>query len=664
TPLSCQLWNRDFKVIDCNEEMVRLFGFKNKKDCIDRQQLIYPEFQPDGLRSREVVETYLKNAFSAGFCTLDWVYIMLDGTPMPAEVTLVRIKHNDGDVVAAYSRDLRDEKAAEKKLLESMERENDLEIQRQVAQAASNAKTQFLANMSHEIRTPMNAIIGMSDLLLSESLNARQHRFVEDIKISSNALLDIINDILDFSKIQSSKLILSPIHYELKSLINNISSMVYFLIADRKKIDFEIYIQDELPAYLYGDDVRLRQVLLNLLSNAIKFTRKGSVKLSFLIEESSIDDESTSLLITVADTGTGIPEESIPTLFDAFEQADVQTNRYQQGTGLGLAITKALVERMGGSISVESEYGVGTVFKLLLPLIPGDRELINTDTANAEAGIVYAPEARVLVVDDRETNITVINGLLSQCQIDADSAISGARAIRMAERISYDLIFMDHMMPEMDGVETTKVLRDMGIHIPIIALTANALFGAKEMYLANGFNGFIPKPLDVNELNELLKTFLPPEKIESGAEPKKTSSVPKETAPKEKIEEISPKNSFMDALDSVSEIDKMLGLSRVSNMEDIYQVTVELFNNNLIPECENMSALLDGGNIKDFATAVHAMKSMLSTIGAMELSSKALELEMAAKKEETDFCRNNFPAFLEKLRGLNKGLSSVFETIN
>ncbi|MDR0272902.1 MAG: hypothetical protein LBI27_06260, partial [Clostridiales bacterium] len=317
------------------------------------------------------------------------------------------------------------------------ETQRDLEIQKQTAQAANDAKSQFLANMSHEIRTPMNAIIGMSDLLLSENLSESQHRYAEDIRKSSHSLLSIINDILDLSKIQSEKLTLLPVHYNVGKFLSNIDSMIHFLKRGKKFV-YKAETHD-LPECLYGDDVRLRQVVLNLLSNAVKFTEKGSVILNMRAEKDT-------LCIAVSDTGKGIPAEDVENIFYAFQQADAASNRFKQGTGLGLAITKALVELMGGTISVESEYGVGSVFRIILPLVVGDKDSISEN--DADESIIYAPDAKILVVDDTESNLIVICGLLQQCEIDADSAISGTAAIEMVSAlrsrgVNYDLIFMD-----------------------------------------------------------------------------------------------------------------------------------------------------------------------------------------------------------------------------
>ncbi|MCL2255145.1 MAG: ATP-binding protein, partial [Lachnospiraceae bacterium] len=444
TPLCCELWDANFNIIDCNSATVNFFNLNSKKEYMKRFCEFLPEYQPNGERSEEKIANCIQKALNEGSYSCEWTHMLSGGTLVPVEATFVPVINGKEMVTAIYFRDLRNDKAAERRMQESMERERNLEIQKQAAQAASNAKTQFLASMSHEIRTPMNAIIGMSDLLLSEDLNIRQHRYAEDIRISALALLAIINDILDLSKIQAAKLSLIPVHFLFEPLIDYISSMIIFLIKDNCKedLDFHVNMPSEYPECLYGDDVRFRQILINVLGNAVKFTKAGSITLDI-----NFKDE--KMLISVTDTGIGIPKKDLPNLFDAFEQVDSQKNRHHQGTGLGLSITKSLVELMGGRISVESAYGEGSTFLIELPVVLGDKNLIRHEETTFE--IVYAPQANVLVVDDRETNLNVVCGLLHHCKINADKALSGPIAIDKAHQKKYDLIFMDHMMPEMDG---------------------------------------------------------------------------------------------------------------------------------------------------------------------------------------------------------------------
>jgi PAS domain S-box-containing protein len=339
-PMICTLRDEHNNVLDCNQEALNIFGFENKTDFCERFHGFYPEFQPDGSRSIEKSKEIIRSLFEKGSLkSFEWMFLTPDGEPLPVETTLVQIQWKGAHRCLAYSRDLREAKANEQRMQESIARERKLVLQKEAAQAADEAKSRFLATMSHEIRTPMNAVLGMSELLLQEKLSSRQLRYVKDIKTSAVALLDIINDILDVSKIQAGKLSLVPVHYDFNGMIDSVASIAKFLVED-KDIAFKLDIQGAIPGCLFGDDVRIRQVLLNLLSNAIKFTPKGFVRLA-------VDVTDESVCFAVSDTGIGIRAEDIARLFEVFEQADAVKNRTKRGTGLGLPISKALVEMMG-----------------------------------------------------------------------------------------------------------------------------------------------------------------------------------------------------------------------------------------------------------------------------------------------------------------------------
>jgi len=508
---------------------------------------------------------------------------------------------------------------------------------------ANRHKTSFLANVSHEIRTPMNAIIGMTDLLSYEPLNKRQLSLINDIKASAHSLLAIINDILDMSKIEAGKLELNPINYDFHALLDNIFSMFSY-VTQKKGLKFNYETEGELPRYLYGDDIRLKQVLTNICGNAVKYTEKGYVK----FKVTAVEDK---LLFEIKDSGIGIRREDLPKLFNTFQRIETEKSHNIVGTGLGLSISKTFVEMMGGNIMVDSEYEQGTVFMIMIPVVLGKKEEVKSNKNLPEGQSLSAPDAKVLVVDDNEFNIKVAEGLISLFKISVHKAYSGKEAIDMVQKNDYDIVFMDHMMPEMDGVEATGIIRKLGgnyKHLPIIALTANAVQGAREMFLSNGFDGFISKPIDIQELYRILKEWLPLEKIEIGKD-----------ITAEKIDE-EASDTFLDMLNKIDYIDAEIGLKRVSGMENMYRETLELFYNKIVPECNDMYAKINYGDLRSFSISIHAMKSALSTIGAMSLSEAALRLETAAKGNDIRFCAQRFPPFRDKLLKLHEDLSVVF----
>jgi len=517
-----------------------------------------------------------------------------------------------------------------------------VDAERERSDMQNKHKSTFLANMSHEIRTPMNAIIGMTDLLAYEQLNKRQMDFVHDIKLSAHSLLAIINDILDLSKIEAGKLTLNPVNYDFHVLLDNVFSMFSYITQKKNlKFDYEVDMKT-MPRYLYGDDVRLKQVLTNICGNAVKYTEKGFVKFKVTVADNKLRFE-------IKDSGIGIRKEDIPKLFDTFQRFENEKSHNIIGTGLGLSISRTFVEMMGGQIIVDSEYEQGSFFLVIVPIVLGNKEEVKIKKALEDGETLSAPDAKILVVDDNEFNLKVAEGLLSLFKINVEAAYSGREAIDLVQKNKYDIVFMDHMMPEMDGIEATKLIRKLGEkykELPIIALTANAVQGAKEMFLSNEFDGFISKPIDMQEMYKILKDWLPAEKME----------IIKDEKGKNKENKYS---EFITALNKINDINAEIGLERVSGMEDMYKETLELFNKKLVQSCNDMSDKLNSENAKEFSILVHAIKSGLSTIGAMSLSDTAFRLETASKNNDLEFCTQRFPAFKEKLLHLNKQLSDV-----
>ncbi|MDR3336855.1 MAG: response regulator [Treponema sp.] len=368
-------------------------------------------------------------------------------------------------------------------------------------ESANTAKSLFLASMSHEIRTPMNSIIGMSDLMRTDNLDEKQRDFFDDIKKMSRTLLQIINDILDFSKIESGKMELAPVHFNLADLFDNVMSLNRFM-AERKGLEFRCGFDDEAPRVVYGDDVRIRQIITNILGNAIKYTQEGFV--DFRVKR-VVENGRDYTAFIVEDTGIGIRRENFSKLFDWYVQADVPKNRVISGTGLGLPISKRFTDMMDGRVEVQSEYGKGSVFTVLLPLEKGDPDKIERTALGAR--VIAGDGVNALVVDDNAINLKVALAYLEGHNIRSDTANSGREALQKIREKQYDIIFMDHMMPDMDGLETTARIRAWEAEqrnekrreppkgIPIIALSANAVTGTKELFLGSGMDDFLYKPI-------------------------------------------------------------------------------------------------------------------------------------------------------------------------
>lgn len=649
------------------------------------------------------------------------------------------------------------------------------------AEEANRTKNNFLANMSHEIRTPMNAISGMSELLLRRDLDFESKRYAMDIKQASSNLLSIINDLLDFSKIEAGHLELIPVTYYLSSLLNDVVNIIRMRLVE-KPIRFYTNIDAYIPNMLTGDEVRLRQIMLNLLSNAAKYTVKGFVSVS--INQESRDEKTVTLRMDVSDSGVGIKDEDQKKLFAEFVQVDLKRNHLIEGTGLGLAITKRLCEAMGGSISVRSEYGSGSVFTARVTQeIAQDTPFAAVDNCREKKTLIYegrlvyaksvawsltnmgvphrlvsdigeleqalltedwyfifsgyglheritpvlesvkrerpdkkipplalmiewgteayvpnvrfvslpvqtlsiadvlngaadrrnygesgdfggtrftAPAARFLLVDDIATNLKVAEGLISPYKARVDTSMFGAEAVELVKRNSFDIVFMDHMMSPMDGVEATRLIRewegqqpdaDRRQPTPVVALTANAVSGMREMFLSQGFSDFLAKPIDISKLDDIIVKWLPRDKrIKSDGALSRPRNL------------LLPRPSDERANLKIPGVDEAKGLAASGGTEDMYREVLKLYGEDADKRLEFLSDWKGAGEdgetgaaeeaLRDFVTQVHALKSASASVGALEISKAAGELEAAGQRGDEDYVGQNLPVFLEGLRTL------------
>ena len=388
----------------------------------------------------------------------------------------------------------------------------DLQIHEGKVKQAAQFKSDFLANMSHEIRTPMNAIVGLSELAMNEENDDKKSEYVGQINSSANTMLVIINDILDFTRIEAGNVEIVPTGYDVREMINDIVKVTSMGLAE-KPVTMSLNINPSMPKYLSGDKARISQILGNVISNAVKFTKKGTITVN--VDYVSIDDNSVNLKIRVADTGIGIMKQDYEMIFESFSQVNSKRNREAEGTGLGLAITQRLVQLMNGTIEVESEYGIGSVFKISIPQqiaeapSEGETEAIGTRA-------LVAPEAKVLVVDDNSVNLFVAKSLLERFYVKPVCVTSGEQAIKSAAKTKFDLILMDYMMPKMDGIEATKRIREENPdyeHVPVIAFTANAVEEARDLLLKEGMDDFLAKPVKSADIESVLRKWLPKDKI-------------------------------------------------------------------------------------------------------------------------------------------------------
>jgi PAS domain S-box-containing protein len=783
-PFASIMFDKNIKMIDCNQEVMKLFGIPDREFFLKSHSELIPEYQPSGELSAGFLDKNIRMAFEEGYHHFECMHRKLNGEPLPVEVYLVCVKYRGDDVIAGYFRDLTEQKAMEQltkivtektsiltaildatpdlifckdlnlryieinKAMETlfntkrslivgktdveagwdppdlMEKYNALDRkiifeqqtvvveeyiegfdgrrllyetiktplvqdskvtglvgmsrditqrkemarlarQQAEAEAANHAKSSFLASMSHEIRTPMNAILGITEVQLQNGKLPLETKNALNIVYNSGyTLLGIINDLLDLSKIEAGKLELTNNRYEIASLINDTINLNMAHIGS-KPIEFKLQVDENLPYELIGDELHIKQILNNLLSNAFKYTDSGEVRLSFTAEAfddkaggdsaavGKINDENNlfvTLTITVCDTGQGMTEDQVKSMFDAYSRFNMKMNRYVEGTGLGMNIVQQLVEKMDGDITVNSAPGKGTEVTVHLvqgyfaPAKLGSKLAKNLSefrlpgiSKMEKAQIVreHMPYGKVLVVDDMETNLFVAKGFLLPYGLSIDTALSGREVIEKIENGNiYDIVFMDHMMPVMDGVEAVKIIREKGYTLPIVALTANALVGQAEMFMVNGFDGFISKPIDIRELNASLNKFV------------------RDRQPPEMVKAVRAAYG--------------VGTATVGDAPQAGPELLKIF----IKEAEKEIATIESyearnsygdDDLQAYTLTVHSLKSALANIGETTLSIFARDLEQAGREKDIAFITEKNPEFLAELRAVVDRLKSGTE---
>jgi signal transduction histidine kinase/CheY-like chemotaxis protein/HPt (histidine-containing phosphotransfer) domain-containing protein len=630
-PLSITMWDKDLRLIDCSYETIRMTGLQEKADIHADFLALMPEWQPDGRRSMEYFKEEMGKAFEKGSHRVLWTHTTAKGEPLPMDIPLVRMKYGGRDIVTAYARDLREQNAMIARIEETSRK-------RAEAEAANIAKSTFLAAVSHEMRTPMNTILGIAELhMQNDALPFDLAESMNRIYQSGSILFGIISDLVDVSQMETGKFRLKPVNYELASIINDIAQL-NIMENGSKPVVFSLYVDENLPAVLFGDALRIKQIINNVVSNAFKYTDHGMVSLEARCEPGEVEDIAT-LVFEIADTGPGMTPEELKELYDEFTRFDTTT----VGLGLGLSIAKRLMGMMDGSIEIESSPGMGTVFTLRLPQKRTGEAAIGKELADNLMKFKFAtfskmhkaqivrdpmPYGSVLLVDDVDSNLYVAKLLLQPYGLKVDTSVDAFDALNKIKQGNiYDIVFMDHMMPLMDGVEATKQLRALGYDRTIVALSANALPDHAEMFLSSGFDGFVSKPIDTRELNAALNKWIrdkqPPEVIkaarrEAESNTRKTAA----GASENKAEKVTP---------------ELAGLF-IRDAQKAIRVIEKAHYNSYGEE-----------DIGPFLISVHAIKAALANIGENELAETAASLEQAARVNNTAFILEEGLSFMQSI---------------
>ncbi len=539
----------------------------------------------------------------------------------------------------------------------------ELEAAKSAVEKAEYARDIFLANMSHELRTPINTILGLNELILRESQEETVKEYARDIRQAGNILLALVSDILDFSKLEADKLELTEGIYDVSSLLNDLINSIS-VQQRRKKLDLVLEIAQDIPYKLFGDEIHIRQVIGNLLSNAVRYTDKGKITLHVSWKEMS--EDTIEIYVIVKDTGIGIKEEDIPKLFMAFQRMDSTVRSKDDRTGLGLAITDRLLEMMGSKLQVQSVYGKGSAFsfKILQKVVDreplGDFEKQYTESLRSIEDYhekFIAPMGRILIVDDNAMNLAVAQGLLKGTRLQIDVAASGEECLELIKRKTYHLICMDHMMPVMDGVQTLHAIRELegnpSRDIPVIALTANAVAGAKEMYLKEGFQDYLTKPIDADKLENMLIEYLPSNVVYLTH----NRQISDEYEHPEEGSELAIRESQLYLMG----FNLKNGLRYMGGDKALYGKVLHDFHSILQEKEEALKDFLQKGDMPGYTIIVHSLKGNARNVGADDLADEAFELEKMAKAGQLEDVTVRSPILFSMMNSMRNSLKVYLE---
>ncbi len=623
------------------------------------------------LISQEILIAVVILFFAVVFCMV-WVRTIT--TPLK-KMTHVAEHYAEGSFDEEISVQGEDEVGILSRSLQTMSAS--LKQQIEIADQANRAKSEFLANMSHEIRTPINAVLGMNEMILREAKDRQILEYSANIQSAGRTLLSLINTILDFSKIEDGKMEIIPVSYKLVNMISNLENSVSER-AKEKNLKLVMEIDESLPSVLQGDDVRISQVIMNLLTNAVKYTEEGEVRLT--MRNNGREGENIRLFVSVKDTGIGIRREDIERLYESFTRIEEKRNRNIEGTGLGMTIVIRLLEMMGSQLEVSSEYGRGSEFSFTIrqgvddqrPIGNYDDYIVSEGRQTGDASL-FLRGARILVVDDHDMNLKVAKNLMKIYGISPDLASSGKEALELVRDKQYDIIFLDHMMSGMNGVDTLKKMQEKKLltrATTVIALTANAVVGARETYLQAGFDDYLSKPIEVEQLEQKLLTYLPQDNIRhrtvekksrfQPAEGKKTENgmIVLEFAPRKKEETPGEENGKLKELGILPEE----GLKHSGGDKELYYELLDDYATAAEEKRILLERLFGEADWEQYRIHIHSVKSTSGTVGATALFEEALGLENAAKEKKEDYLNKHHRDFQKHYKQLADGIRELIRT--